>query len=83
VPLVLSNTVLFLYEQIANIRSRKFKVVVSTMTGIPSENTNTQHKHRLHRDIVGGEMLFCHPIGWQQFLIGVAEMVSGFGEDGQ
>jgi hypothetical protein len=53
------------------------------MTGIPSENTNTQHKHRLHTDIVGGEMLFCHQIGWQQFLIGVAEMVSGFGEDGQ
>ena len=35
VPLVLSNTVLFLYDQVADIRPRATSGVVTTLTGNP------------------------------------------------
>ena len=28
-----------------------------------------QHKHSLHWDLVGGELWFCDPIGWQQLFV--------------
>jgi len=47
VPLVLPNTVLFLYEQEANLRSRKPKGVVTTLTGIPPEIANIYNRTHL------------------------------------
>jgi hypothetical protein len=39
VPLVLSNTVLFLYDRVADIRPRRASGVVTTLTGNPLENS--------------------------------------------
>jgi len=41
VPLVLSNAVLFLYEQVTDIRSTQTSGVVTTLTGIPPRNTHS------------------------------------------
>jgi hypothetical protein len=41
VPLVLSNTVLFLYDQVTDIRPREAKGVVVTLTRISLENTHS------------------------------------------
>jgi len=49
VPLVLSKTVLFIYDQLANLQSRQTKVVVTTLTGIASRNANSYtRKHFAH-----------------------------------
>jgi len=41
VPMLLLNNVFFVYDQLANIRSRQTNVVVTTMTGIPPGNANS------------------------------------------
>ena len=44
VPLVLSNTVLFLYDQVAYIRPRQTNGVVTTLTGNPPHNTHSLNR---------------------------------------
>jgi len=47
VPLVLSNTVLFLYDQVADIRPRQTSGVVTTLTGNPPHNTHSSNPSTL------------------------------------
>jgi hypothetical protein len=46
-PLVLTNTGLFLYDQVTNIWTRETSVVVTTLTGIPPHNTHSHTAHTL------------------------------------
>ena len=44
VPQVLSNTVLFLYDQVVDIRPRQTSGVVTTLTGNPLQNTHSYNR---------------------------------------
>jgi hypothetical protein len=46
VPLVLSNSVLFLYDQVTDIRPRQTSGVVTTLTGNPLENTHIYNRQQ-------------------------------------
>jgi len=47
VLLVLSNTVPFLCDKLTNLRSRLSEGVVTTLTGIPRQNTNINPARKL------------------------------------